>query len=449
MNNKELLYIIDLAKKNNVNDNTLRRILLLVQKNGLISTKKVRQIENLLSKDGLNDAELLTILEKSYNQKSFNWLDILELTKHPQIKDYLLTNEISQAQLYIIISNLKFLPNNKEIDDLYLTKLNAIVAMTNKDTQIIELEFFHQIFIAALPTNLKWSNWYFAHFLNINKPLDERKIAFRLLKINLFDKNNPNIQLMDIELLASKIVEAYELYGYKFANLYATIITCFSFIDLPVITDEYEYDLYIKIYSIMCLIDEHNMHNFINSLYYQIATDESIPSSIRLEFISLVYEKNLVLKDKIIRVLWESFNNNSLEYVTILKAALLNNGLRTNSCYRQFFASKHSYETLVLAREVFRINRFKKTSCFRNINILEEEQLVAQLQALKDQYVADYVNDHQDNKSSQTEKIAAITENYEAFMLGEISSERFQELLKKTIKEEIEIRRVRKDASKY
>lgn len=444
MTNQELLELINRTIKYKVNVETLRILLKLVEKNGEIPYHKIISLETLLAKSEINDPILLNILSKLYDKKSFNWPLILNLNNHLVIKKYLNNTNYNREYLKIILEHVSLLPISDLIDKEYIEYLKYLAICK---VSIEEFRFFHKVFNEAQDTSLVWSTYYFNYFMSSSIPIEKRKLAFDLLKINVFSMLKNNVLISNLEGLVKKIIKAYELYGYEFANLFATINVCFADIKLPEINNDDELSLYTSLYENICLLDGKIGINVFRSLYYNIATYKKAPIDKRLEFIRNLGEKELILKDKIVCILWEKYSFYGLDYMIALKYALLNNGIRTNPLCYSFLINLKSLDILLLSIKTFKNNRIRKdkNGLIKLKNATNEEEIRKMLESLNNKYP------YQDEEKKEEEarklaiKTLELNEMYNKFMDKKIGLKSLKNSLESTEEENIELVRSRKN----
>lgn len=446
MTNNELLELINKAIKYNVNVKTLRKLLKLVEKDGKISYNKIKSLEILLTKAEINDPVLLNILNKLYNKKLINWSLISNLNNHMLIKKYLNNANYDREYLKIILEHVSLLPVSDLIDKEYIEYLKwLVICEASKE----EFEFFHKVFKEAQDTSLVWSDYYFNYFMSSRIPIEKRKLAFDLLKTNVFSMLKNNVLISNLERLVKKIIKAYELYGYNFANLFATINVCFLDIKLPEINNDDELSLYTTLYENICLLDGRIGINIFRSLYYNIATYKKASIDKRLEFIRNLREKELLLKDKIILILWEKYSLYGLKYMNALKYAFSNNGIRTNPLCYQFLINLNSLDVLLDSIKTLKNNRIRKDKegLTRLINAKTNEEIKTILAELNSKYP--YVN--QEEKAREREKLEMksleLNEMYNKFMNERIGLKSLKESLESTDEKNIELVRLRKKSN--
>ena len=439
MTNKELLEIIKLAKENSVNVDTLRRVLKIVEQDGEVSTKKVTQMKKLFQQGNINDDELLNILEKAY-QKRLSWNFFLVLNNHPLIKSYLNKMDFSKEEWKIILEFVSVLPVDIVIDSLYIKWLRFLC---EQEYQIDELQFFHRVFKGSLNTPLVHSNWYFEYFLDKSKPLNNRSNALALLERNIFNIAR-EIIISETEAKTRKIVKCYELYGNQFANLYATIITCVVDINVPKLQNDKEMDIYKILYTIMCHINDNLGINFINSSFYKLVTNKEKSPEKRLEFITIVGNKNLVLKDGLINTLWKIYEEKGEKFLIELTFAFLNNGIRTNILCKEFLLNEPDLNILKQARRVFRNNRVRKDA--ENLCILSDLKISEEKRELLFFLENKYQDDlelEEINEKRRIEEEQALLKAYQDFFNKKIGLEKLEQSLEKSEDLDISMVRVR------
>lgn len=443
MTNKELLEIIKTARETSVNVDTLRRILKIVEQDGEISTKKVSQIKELLQKEEINDIELLNILEKAY-QKRMSWNFFLCLNNHPLIKSYLNKMNFNKEEWKMILEFVSKLPENIVIDSLYIKWLRFIYEQ--EYPKLEELQFFHKVFWESINTPLIHYNWYFKYLLDRNMPLKSRNNILNLLKQNIINMLKENVEIKNIEAKSKKIIKCFELYGHGLTSLYATIITCTIDMDIPLIENDLEMDIYKSLYMRMCYVctNDNLEKNFINSYYYKLATDKGITPEKRLEFIKIIGSKTLVLKDELVKELWKIYEKRGKEVLIELKFAFLNNGIRTNILCKEFLLNETDLKVVKLARKVFRNNRVRKDT--ENLCILcdlkTSEEKIEFLSFLENKYQDDIemkINEERERK----EKEVALLKAYKDFFNKKIGLEKLEESLEKAQELEFNIVRIR------
>ena len=439
MTNKELLEIIKLAKENSVNVDTLRRILKTVEQDGEVSTKKVTQMKKLFQQGNINDDELLNVLEKAY-QKRLSWNFFLVLNNHPLIKSYLNKMDFRKQEWAIILEFVSVLPVDIVIDSLYIKWLRFLY---EQEYQIDELQFFHKVFKASINTPLIHSNWYFKYLLDKNKSLKNREEIMSIFSRNIFNMAQDTI-ILEMGAKAKKIIKCYELYGNQFADLYATIITCVVDIDVPKLQNDKEMDIYKILYTIMCHINDNLGINFINSSFYKLVTNKEKSPEKRLEFITIVGNKNLVLKDGLINTLWKIYEEKGKKFLIELTFAFLNNGIRTNILCKEFLLNEPDLNILKQARRVFRNNRVRKDA--ENLCILSDLKISEEKRELLFFLENKYQDDlelEEINEKRRIEEEQALLKAYQDFFNKKIGLEKLEQSLEKSEDLDISMVRVR------
>lgn len=441
MTNKELLEIIKIAKENSINVDTIKRVLTLVEQDGEISPKKVNQIAYLFQKEEINDKELLNILEKAY-QRKLPVTFLFALNHHPLIKRTLIKMNFEKKEWKIILEFVSNLPEDIVIDSLYIKWLRYI---GKRGYLLDELQFFHQAFKESLNTPLIYCNWYFEYLLDKTRSLKNRENILTLLKQNILNMLQENIRIENPEIKAQKIMKCYELYGDCLTSFYATIITCIIDIDIPIIENNIEVDLYKILYQTMCYTCENNMgSNFINSFYYKQLTDKKIDATKRLEFITIINSKELILKDELIKELLKVYEEKGKEFLKELKYAFLNKGIRTDILCKSFLVMETDLQVLKLAREVFRNNRVRKDK--ENLcvlcNLKTSAEKIEFLTFLKNKYQDDIEVKMQKERDRQ-EKACALLKAYKDFFNKKIGLSKLEESLENAKELDINIVRIR------
>lgn len=441
MTNKELLEIIKIARETSVNVNVLRKVLKIVELNGEISSKKAKQIKELFKMVNMNDIELLNIFEKSYHKK-INCDYMIALSKHPLIKRFLNNMNFSKEAWDKILKFVSEMQENDKIDSLYIKWLSYIYS--EEEFYLSTLDLFHEVFKESLETPFINYDWYFLYLLDRKIPFNYREHVFKLLKINMLNLLKENVEIKDIEAKAQKIISCYELYRYDFANLYASVITCIVDLDIPNIDYPGERGVYTYLYkAINYVCSNDNLgSNFKNSYYYQIATNRQIYPGNRLEFIRTICNRNLVLKNDLVRELWKINTNRGQEFLIELKWAFLNNGIRTNPLCKKFLLKEKDLKVLKLARLVFRNNRVRKDkeSLCALCNLKTSEEKISFLNFLKNKY-----QDDLEIERKREEKKKALLKAYKNFFDKKIGMGRLEECLENSQELNINVVRVRRD----
>ncbi len=443
MTNKELLELIKTAKENTVNVDTLRRLLKIAEQDGVISDKKVKLIKELL-KEEINDLELLNIFGKSC-QKRISGTCYFALNNHTLIKSYLNEEDFKKDEWKAILEFVSTLPENIVTDSIYIKWLKYI--QKQKNPLLEELTFFHKVFKESIDTPFIYYNWYFKILLDQNKPLKNRMSISTLLKQNILDMIKADVKMDDVEKKARKIIKCFELYGYIIANFYATIITCITDLEVPLIESDNEVEVYKALYPIMCHVcmDDNLGKNFQNSYYYKLAINKAINPEKRLDFITIICSRNLVLKDDLVKILWNVYEEKGSDFLIELKFAFLNQGIRTNILCKIFLINEPDLQVLKLARQVFKNNRVRKDT--ENLCILcdlkRSEEKLEFLSFLKNKYQDDTERKKKEEQEKE-EKMQDLLKVYQCFLNKKIGLEKLEENLKNTQELDIDIVRVRK-----
>lgn len=444
MTNQELLEIIKLAREYKVQVNTLTTLLKLAERDGEIREAQVARIKMLLKEPDINDSALLLILKKSDQRKKMNWKYIVQLKEHPQIKNTLASQNHSQKEWEIILEQVSTFPVSERVDMIYLKWLNELY---KEPVEIEELKFYHKVLKACMNTKLLYQDWYFNKLLDRRKLLKEREGIFLILKQNLLNLLSQNGFIEYETEKGQKMVECYELYGKKLASLYGTVITCVIDLEIPEITSEAEYDLYLSLYKTMCLVcaDELVASNFIQSDYYEIATKEEIEAQRRLEFIMNLNEKSLVLKNRLVAKLWEAYNTGGLEKMKRLKYAFLNHGIRTNPLCREFLMQEESLRVLEVATTTLKKNRVRKdTDGLHTLCTLEKSaDKIKALQFLESKY-PDETEEKRLKEERKKQERETLEKAYQDFFDKKIGLAKLEKTLEATEGLKVELVRARK-----
>ena len=444
MTNKELLEIIKIAKENSINVDTIKRVFTLMEQDGEISYKKVNQIKELFQEKGINDDELLVILENAY-QKKINEHTILALNRHVLIKHALSKMNLNKKEWKLILDFVYLLPSDIVVDSIYVKWLRYIC--DQKYFNLDELNLYHQIFKESINTPCIYYNLHFKYLLDGSKPLNNRENILKLLKQNIMNMLKENVEIKEIEMKIKKITKCYELYGYKLTGKYATIITCIFDIDIPLITNDLEMQVYNNLYTSLCYVctGDNLGHNFINSYYYKLATNKEIAPEKRLEFTSIMlYSKNLILKDEWVYNLWKIYEEKDQAFLKELKYAFSNKGIRTNILCKSFLLNEPDLTVIKLARRTFRNNRVRKDN--ENLCILNDlkgkDEKLEFLQFLEEKYQDDLEVKRKEKLSRQA-KEEALLRAYKDFLNKKIGLTKLEESLKDSEDLEISIVRTR------
>ena len=445
MTNKELLEIMELAEENKVNHDTLRRLLKILENSeGRIG--KLKYLRKLLKEETINDINLLSIFERVYAGKNTSWASIMALNNHVLLKNHIMNTDYTKEELSKVAEVVEQLLT-KEVDGMkdkiYIRELKNLRL---KGAPLVEYDFLNEIYIGLYNCELINSNWLFSYLLNAFKPLEERKKTFRLLKANMLSVY-PEVKINNMESKARKILETYELYGYDFANTYATLIICTLDIDVPQIADEENIRVYHTLFHTMIRIDAKKQ--FLYSYYYRYLTDVSISAEEREIIAIFLTEKELLLKDKIIKILIDIYREKGLEVMKQAKYALLNNGIRTNPLSKEFILQESDPEILRLARKVLRENEVRKdkVSLTRLNELTTKEEKEHFLKSLKEKYIHEIDLEKKRAEEERQRKIieAKLNTEYTLFINKKMGLSALKKSLRALSGYDMELTRIRRN----
>lgn len=439
MTNKELQELIQVAKDYQVKTTDLKKILkALIKKDGNIYREDLLKLKFLLESHFLEDEKGMALLEKLLKNGYSNWGKLVYLQRHPIIKNYLLDCDFKKEEWEIILDILlRVMPENSVLEILYCSKLEHYKNQLSNE----EFLFFHKIFEVTMNSPLIFQDWYWAYLLDQQKPLETRKDILNILTVTFFVNQNPPV---DVQVRIKKAIKCYELYGRDMAYPYAAVVTCID-LEMPQVITKEEYDIYINLYKILCYVclKDNVEHNFINSFYYRTLTDSTIDAGKRLEFAENFRVSELILKNDIVRLLWNTYLEEGVVAMNVLKYAFLNNGIRTNILCKTFLEQEKDIEVMSLAREVFRVNRVRKDTeslCLLN-DLQTKEEKIAFLQFLKNKY-----RDQDEEKLKREEQERRIQESYNAFLNNKLGLSKLEEALQES--EGITVKLVREKRKK-
>ena len=435
MTNNELLEIIQLAKKNKVSVETLKRILKLMEIDGNIPRHQSDIIKSLIVTGKIKENVLLSLLEQVYQKGCKNWQNILLLDNHPILKEYLKENghNLNKKVWSMILDFVNIMPSNEKLERFYVKELSLRI----NTLSIEELSFFHKILESSIDTPLLYRKWYLPYFLDQKKKRRNRNLLLGILKTNLFDLN-----VEEQEIKAKKVIQCFELYGEHLADIYATCLASGIDIIVPDITNDVEKKVYIELFTLICMIDmkKNLISNFFSSFYYKLATNKEIDAQKRLEFVSNLSNINLILKDDIVIKLWNAYLYHGIEGMKVLKYAFLNNGIRTNILCKNFLEKETSVEVLELARIVFRKNRVRKDE--ENLCILSDlktsEEKIEFLHFLDNKY-PDISPQEKERRIKQEQE---LLNTYQEFLNSQVGLAKLEESLHSS--EDLTVNLVRK-----
>ena len=180
----------------------------------------------------------------------------------------------------------------------------------------------------------------------------------------------------------------------------------------------------------MCYINDNLGINFKNSKFYKLATNEEVAPEKRLEFITIICSKNLVLKDELVEELWEIYEEKESDILIELKFAFLNKDIRTNRLCKSFLLNETDLKVLKLARRVFRNNRVRKDK--KNLRILcdlkTSEEKTTFLCFLENKYQDD-IEVKRSKERERKEKEQALLKAYQAFLNNKVGLAKLEESL--------------------
>ena len=448
MTNEELRSVINLAQEKGVKSNTLRRLFNLIIKDKVISTGKINQLKKILLSPSINDPDLLTILEKAYQKKLVIWNYIENLNNHPLIKEYFLEHDFAYQEWQEILASISMFSNNNNMDRYYMDRyyIYLLEKLYSKKPSLEEVKFFHKVFLAALNSILRYSEWYFNLFLNFNIPLTERKNIFTIIKQNILNMSDATF-IDNIEEKAKKVVLAYHKYGAIFANTYATVIVCVSDINLPEELSKEEVYIYQKLFEIMCYVclNGNLSVNFLNSKYYQFITNKNIASKARQDIVLNLTEKELILKDEIVLELISIYREKGLKAMLEVKYAFLNTSIRRNLLCKKFLLEETNIEVLELARNLFKINRVRHSIDDLNtlLSLTTKEEKINFIKSLLKKYPDITEEELERRKLAEETAIKDANEAFNAFLNKRIGYKKLQRTLDSASSYEFEIKRGR------
>ena len=232
MTNKELLDIIKLAQTNQVKADTLRKILAIVEVNGEVKENRMKHVFSMLSDPNVHDSTLLDILGKVYHGKDI-WPAISLLVNYPSLKEYLVHKDFTRQEWSLILDNIYSFSENPLVGDIYLKWLKRI---GDTKASLEEFKLFHDVF-ATSNNKIVYSNYYWNVLLDPTTPFDERKELFDIISRNILQMEQ-DIPFVYKDDVLKRIVQAYKLYGFQFADTYATIIFCLADIPMRIMVSE-------------------------------------------------------------------------------------------------------------------------------------------------------------------------------------------------------------------
>lgn len=383
MTNKELLDIIKLAQTNQVKADTLRKILAIVEVNGEVKENRMKHVFSMLSDPNVHDSTLLDILGKVYHGKDI-WPAISLLVNYPSLKEYLVHKDFTRQEWSLILDNIYSFSENPLVGDIYLKWLKRI---GDTKASLEEFKLFHDVF-ATSNNKIVYSNYYWNVLLDPTTPFDERKELFDIISRNILQMEQ-DIPFVYKDDVLKRIVQAYKLYGFQFADTYATIIFWVADIPMPIMETEEEKNFYITLFDFMCLhIPDGQEKNLLNTYFYQYVTNKDIPLDERLAIVRTVKDKELIMKDNIIKMLIDVYKEKGIKALDLVRGALVNNGIRKNKLCREFLMQEESREVLKLASRTFKINRIRHDNeCMQMLARLKSEnEKLAFLQFLRSKY---------------------------------------------------------------
>ncbi len=364
MTNQELQKIINLAKKYKMKVKDLKMLLKLFTNNdGNINEQQLSDIEFIILKGFFDDKELKIILEKLLKQNYTKWHCLGNLLYYPIIKKYLAEKEFPNEVWDVVFYNIRNMPTkNYILEKLYCEKLELYHANSKE-----ELDFFGAFFDIIKNYSFALNSWIWEYFFDKQKSLNERNKILYIIK-----SLNQKFSFLEISSKIKNVIKCYELYGEKLAASYARALNKLD-LEIPTITSEEEKRIFIILYDFLFFsCRENTAVNYLNSIYYQILTNNKIEVEKRLEFAENLIEYQLVLKDSIVISLWHTYLEQGFDAMITLKHAYLNNGIRTNILCKTFLMQETKPEVLELARQVFRNNRVRKDT--ENLSILNDLQ---------------------------------------------------------------------------
>ena len=444
MTNNELLEIIKVAEESKVNHDTLRRLLKILE-NSEGRVGKLKYLKKLLKEKNINEDGLLSIFERVYAGKNVSWESIVTLNNHLLLKNHIMNTEYTKEELNKVTDMLDHLLKKEEDgrkDRIYIRELRNLKL---KESPLEEYDFLNTIYISFYNCELINSSDLFSYLLNEMRPLEERKQAFRLLKSNVLAIYR-EVKIEKMEEKAKKILETYDLYGFEFANTYATLITCILDMDVPKIEEEEERKVYYALYRIMIWIDADK--RFLSSYYYHYLINTAIPASEREVIAIFLSEKELILKDKLVKILIEIYREKGLDILKQVKYALLNNGIRTNPLSKKFLFEERDLETLKLARKVLKENgvRKRKDDLARLGELKTKEEKIQFLHHLKAKYTheIDPAKEKEEKERKRTEAEIKLNTDYTRFVNKKIGLSTLKESLDALTSYDIELTRIRR-----
>lgn len=425
MTNQELLEIINLAKKNQISVESLKRILKLMEIDGAIPAHQTFRIKLLITSGKMKDKVLLSLLEQVYQKGCSNWQNVLLLDNHPILKEYLKENgsNLNKKVWGMILDFVNIMPLDERLERFYVKELSFRI----NSLSIEELDFFHKVLRSSMNTPLLYSTWYLPFFLDRKRTCKNRNLLLGILKTSLFGFG---LTIDEQEIKAKKIIHCFDLYGEEFASVYGSAIKVVDNLEIPRVTSEEEIDIYIELFTLISyvyMVKETAVKNFLTSFYYSLATNNEIDTQQRLEFVRNLSDINLILKDSLVKQLWNTYLDKGIEGMKVLKYAFLNKGIKTNLLCKNFLEQETSVEVLKLAREVFRKNCVRKDEealCILN-DLKTPAEKIEFLHFLDNKY-PDINPKEEENRAIKEQELLNA---YQAFLNNQIGLAKLEESL--------------------
>lgn len=441
MTNQELLEIIKLANKKKIKEETLKKLFSLVEQDGGIKTSTVKRLKSLflsskISTHQIEDPQLFIILEEVKRTKEFIWYleqeeliaYLEELIAHPLIKEVLINENYHAMELQSILNTISVL-KNKDDEKLYLEKLSQL-----PKNEFQELKFLNLIFKEVLlheQSVLFKLEPFFTYLMNPNIPLNFRHTILSLwLNIRFSKEMGKTLK----EKRLATIIQAYDQYGPEFTQSYISALNTGIDLDLPELS-YLEIELYINLYnklSFLCSLKKNIAQNFICSFYYLILVNKELPPEQRIEIARLITEPQIILKDKLVKILVKSYLTKGKEHMLCLKYAFLNHGIRTNPLAMQILEAEEDVEVLLPTVQILKLNDVRKDnrSLSKLIKLTEKEEKLEFLHELEKTYA------HKKNEPKPQNK-EPLNEYYEAFLEGKRNLEELKKILEENKRQNV------------
>jgi len=326
--------------------------------------------------------------------------------------------------------------------------------IANKEKLEILFKSNYSFFYKLLNGNNKFVNYFFSKFFS-TKTLEAADGYLSILEV--FQKKMiPNMNTIDIAYAINDIETETEVYisdkifvcklflnshlwydrlvaeqwflsmltnyGYEYTKVILRIENEIGMVFYEGFLQPQEVKIRTEIYK--KLLDFDNLlFEFVNAynLAKQVLFDESLPVEVRYDYIEL-FANSLVMKDKSVAKLIETYNKYGKRHALLLSYILRNNGVRTNILCASFLDKITDEVVLDMARIAFRENNIRKNA--EGLCLLNDAKTVEEQKA-----ILNYLIDENKRKMklgnqlevSLDEKVDELGFMYQEYLEGKLS----------------------------